>query len=107
MPPKKLYSRFVQIGRIVLVQYGPDMGKLATIIDIVDQNRVRLPCVFCCSQVRQLSQASLSRMLCNDKLSYVCGFGPNCGLRRSGEPPFAVRMLDLARLPSCPVLGCR
>jgi hypothetical protein len=41
-PAKKvLYSRFVQLGRVVLINYGPDAGKLATIIDIVDQNRVR------------------------------------------------------------------
>lgn len=34
-----LFTRFAQIGRVVLVQYGPDAGKLATIIDIVDHNR--------------------------------------------------------------------
>ena len=39
--PKKLYKRFAEVGRIVLIQYGPDAGKLATIIDIVDQNKVR------------------------------------------------------------------
>merc|ERR1719440_1254412 len=30
------FSRFVEVGRIVLVNYGPDAGKLATIIDMVD-----------------------------------------------------------------------
>lgn len=40
---KKLFQRFVEIGRIVLIQYGPDAGKLATIVDIVDQNRVSAP----------------------------------------------------------------
>ena len=40
-PAKKLYTRFAEIGRVVLIQYGPDEGKLATIIDILDQNRVR------------------------------------------------------------------
>ena len=33
------FHRFVQVGRIVLINYGPDEGKLATIIDIVDQNK--------------------------------------------------------------------
>mmetsp|Transcript_21932 Transcript_21932/g.36340 ORF Transcript_21932/g.36340 Transcript_21932/m.36340 type:complete len:140 (-) Transcript_21932:166-585(-) len=33
------YSRFVQIGRVVLINYGPDAGKLAVIIDVIDQNR--------------------------------------------------------------------
>ena len=33
------FKRFVEVGRIVLINYGPDKGKLATIIDIVDQNK--------------------------------------------------------------------
>ena len=32
------YNNFVEIGRVVRINYGPDEGKLATIIDIVDQN---------------------------------------------------------------------
>jgi large subunit ribosomal protein L14e len=39
--PELLYKRFAEIGRVVILQYGPDAGKLATIVDIVDQNRVR------------------------------------------------------------------
>lgn len=30
----------VQIGRVCLVNRGPDSGKICTILDIVDQNRV-------------------------------------------------------------------
>jgi len=30
---------FVNIGRVVLINHGDDNGKLATIIDIIDQNR--------------------------------------------------------------------
>jgi ribosomal protein L14E/L6E/L27E len=41
--PAKLYNRFVQIGRVVVVNYGPETGKLATIVDVVDQNRVCAP----------------------------------------------------------------
>ncbi|RKP24539.1 60S ribosomal protein L14 [Syncephalis pseudoplumigaleata] len=33
-------QRFVEVGRVVLVNYGPDAGKLAVIVDIVDHNRV-------------------------------------------------------------------
>ena len=33
------FTRFVEVGRIVLINYGPEAGKLATIIDIVDQNK--------------------------------------------------------------------
>ena len=33
------FNRYVEVGRVVLISYGPDSGKLATIIDIVDQNK--------------------------------------------------------------------
>jgi large subunit ribosomal protein L14e len=33
------FSRYVEVGRVVLISYGPDAGKLATVIDIVDQNK--------------------------------------------------------------------
>lgn len=29
----------MEVGRVVLINYGPDDGKLATIIDVVDQNK--------------------------------------------------------------------
>ncbi|KAJ3008153.1 60S ribosomal protein L14 [Thoreauomyces humboldtii] len=35
-----VFNRFVEIGRVVLVTYGPDAGKLAVIVDIVDHSRV-------------------------------------------------------------------
>mmetsp|Transcript_16083 Transcript_16083/g.21024 ORF Transcript_16083/g.21024 Transcript_16083/m.21024 type:complete len:132 (-) Transcript_16083:216-611(-) len=33
------FTRFMQVGRIVLINYGPEEGKLATVVDIVDQNK--------------------------------------------------------------------
>ncbi|KAJ3027253.1 UNVERIFIED_CONTAM: 60S ribosomal protein L14 [Siphonaria sp. JEL0065] len=35
-----VYTRFVEVGRAVLVNYGPDAGKIAVIVDIVDHSRV-------------------------------------------------------------------
>lgn len=35
------FTRFVEIGRVVLVNYGPHEGKLAVIIDVADNNKVR------------------------------------------------------------------
>ena len=32
------FKRFVEVGRVVLINYGPEAGKLATVIDIVDQS---------------------------------------------------------------------
>jgi len=39
---KELYSRFVEIGRVVLIAYGPEAGKLATVVDVVDHTSVSL-----------------------------------------------------------------
>ena len=36
---KMPFNRYVEVGRVVLVNYGPEAGKLATIIDVVDQNK--------------------------------------------------------------------
>ncbi|CCI47933.1 hypothetical protein ABG067_007023 [Albugo candida] len=33
------FTRFVTIGRVALVNYGPDCGKIATIIDVLDENK--------------------------------------------------------------------
>ena len=34
------FKRFVEVGRVALINYGPDNNKLCTIIDVVDQTRV-------------------------------------------------------------------
>lgn len=36
---KMVFNRFVEVGRVVLINYGPEAGKLATIVDIIDQNK--------------------------------------------------------------------
>lgn len=35
------FSRYVEIGRVALINYGPETGKLVVITDVVDANRVR------------------------------------------------------------------
>jgi len=42
MSNQGLFRRFVQIGRLVVVQNGQFKGKLAVIIDVLDQNRCLL-----------------------------------------------------------------
>ena len=37
---KMPFKRYVEIGRVALVNYGPEVGKLVVITDVVDQNRV-------------------------------------------------------------------
>jgi large subunit ribosomal protein L14e len=34
------YNKFVQVGRVVRINYGPLEGKIATIVDIVSDKRV-------------------------------------------------------------------
>ena len=34
------FTRFVEIGRVILINYGEERNKLATIIDVVDANKV-------------------------------------------------------------------
>ena len=36
----QVFKRYVEIGRVALVNYGKDHGKLVVIVDVVDQNRV-------------------------------------------------------------------
>ena len=36
------FKRYVEVGRIVLISNGESKGKIATIVEIVDQNRVRI-----------------------------------------------------------------
>ena len=35
-----LFTRYVEPGRLCRINYGPENGKLCTIIDIINQNRV-------------------------------------------------------------------
>ena len=35
-----VFDKFVEIGRIVLITRGPYTGKLAAIVDVIDQNRI-------------------------------------------------------------------
>eukprot|EP01047_Picozoa_sp_COSAG01_P055675 COSAG01_NODE_6225_length_3781_cov_1.734655_1_plen_36_part_10 len=34
------YKRFVEIGRVAMLNYGSDYGKLCVIMDVLDHNRV-------------------------------------------------------------------
>ena len=36
------FTRYVEIGRVALINYGEDYGKLVVISDVIDQNRVRI-----------------------------------------------------------------
>ena len=44
----QVFKRYVEIGRVALVNYGKDHGKLVVIVDVVDQNRVSFYLLFFC-----------------------------------------------------------
>ena len=35
-----VFEKFVEVGRIILITHGPYTGKLAAIVDVIDQNRI-------------------------------------------------------------------
>ncbi|KAG8572836.1 hypothetical protein GDO81_012180, partial [Engystomops pustulosus] len=41
-----VYKRYVQVGRIAYISFGPHAGKLVAIVDVIDQNRALVdgPC---------------------------------------------------------------
>jgi transcription antitermination factor NusG len=40
MQDPSTFTRFVEVGRVVLLKSGPFDGKIATIVEIMDHNRV-------------------------------------------------------------------
>jgi large subunit ribosomal protein L14e len=58
-------TRFVEIGRVVYINYGPDQGKLAVVVDIVDYNRVIVdgPTTGVARQQLPLKRASLTEFV--------------------------------------------
>lgn len=62
------FKRYVEIGRVALVNYGNDYGKLVVIVDVIDQNRVYLfflllLLVCCFNQIRLCLAAYLPKIL--------------------------------------------
>lgn len=50
------FRRYVEIGRVAIINYGEEYGKLVVISDVVDQNRV--------SHSTQLLAATAAAVLC-------------------------------------------
>lgn len=57
------YNKFVQIGRVARVNYGPLEGKLATIIDIVSDKRVLVDGEDIKRQVIPISRLQLTKQV--------------------------------------------
>lgn len=54
------FTRYMEVGRVVLVNYGPDKGKLAVVIDVVDQNKCLVDGMDIVRQVMSFTRISLT-----------------------------------------------
>ena len=56
------FSRFVEVGRVALINYGPNQGKLVVIIETVDSGRVLVdgPCTGVSRQILNTKRISLT-----------------------------------------------
>lgn len=57
------YNKFVQIGRVARINYGPQEGKLATIVDIVTDKRVLVDGENISRQVIPISRLQLTKQV--------------------------------------------
>lgn len=57
------YNKFVQVGRVVRINYGPLEGKLATIVDILTDKRVLVDGEDIQRQVIPISRIQLTKQL--------------------------------------------
>jgi len=59
------HSRFVEIGRVAYIAYGPDAGKLVSIVDVIDQNRALVdgPCSGVARQSMNFKQLHLTKFV--------------------------------------------
>ncbi|VDL78616.1 unnamed protein product [Nippostrongylus brasiliensis] len=62
-----VYKRLVQIGRVVFIAKGEDAGKIATIVDVVDGNKVLIdgPSTGVLRKVRNLKDLQLTKFVVN------------------------------------------
>merc|ERR1712170_280568 len=56
------YQRFVEIGRVAYVAFGPDEGKLVAIVDVLDQTRALCdgPCTGVARKIFSFKQLHLT-----------------------------------------------
>nr|AFK34740.1 unknown [Lotus japonicus] len=55
------FKKFVEVGRVALVNYGKDYGRLVVIVDIIDQNRALID-----APDMERSQMNLKRLSLTD-----------------------------------------
>lgn len=100
----QVFKRFVEIGRVAYVAFGPHEGKLVAIVDVIDQNRVRTDAykhTTCCLKPRLrgcvLNGAEVRKSRpCNRVclVSQALVDGPCTGVRRQAMPFKCMQLTD-------------
>jgi large subunit ribosomal protein L14e len=57
------YNRFIQVGRVARINYGPLEGKIATIVDILNDKRVLIDGEGISRQVIPISRLQLTKQV--------------------------------------------
>lgn len=90
MSSEATFKRYVEVGRVVLLNDGPSAGKLATIVEIIDHNRVRaLDHLLRVGRGAMLT--STISLICDPRLSN-CSTPSLYSPRRHLPTPFASRL---------------
>merc|ERR1712095_78857 len=64
-PNKMPFHRFIEVGRVAVLADGADKGKIAAIVDVIDQNRVLLdgPCTGVSRQAYRIKNLHLTPLV--------------------------------------------
>merc|ERR1712179_294081 len=64
-PNKMPFQRFIEVGRVAVLADGADKGKIAAIVDVIDQNRVLLdgPCTGVTRQAYRIKNLHLTPLV--------------------------------------------
>ncbi|KAI0088948.1 60S ribosomal protein L14 [Irpex rosettiformis] len=91
------FTRFVEVGRVVLLKAGPQAGHIAVISEIIDHNRVRS---FLLSLFLPLHNLS-NRFICHSHDLKAIIDGPTTGVPRQSFPykHLTLTPLRLTKLP--------
>ena len=95
------FTRFVEIGRVGLISYGPDTGKLCTIVNVIDHNRVLVDGPETLTGVRR-HELNLKRLMLTD---LKVDMKLNATQKHAASPP--APLLCGAPLPRRPAGGGR
>ncbi|SGY16107.1 BQ5605_C012g06761 [Microbotryum silenes-dioicae] len=93
------FKRYVEVGRVVLLSEGPQAGKLATIVEIIDHNRVRTASLYAFQPTRGRTLLLIHSLFLPQALIE----GPLTGVPRQSFPyrrlvltPFVLKKLPRA-----------